>query len=327
MPRCLAGRGGKLKPPSLAIAAVSADSPAMPEPVGDRVLLAIVLRLVSVFVFAVMNALVKLAEAGGAHLGEIMFFRQTAALIPVTLWIAAGPGLHTIKTRRFGAHALRTAMGLTSMCFVFGTILLLPLAESTTLQFTLPIWATILGAVLLREQVGWYRWGAVIAGFVGVLIITRPGAGMAPLGIFTGLMGALLSAGVSILLRQIGKTEGAATTVFWFSALSVPPTGIAFALTATAHPLATWGWMVAVGLCGGIAQLFMTASLKLGPVSRVVPMDYTGLIWATLFGWALFGVLPGWATWAGAPFVIGSGLYILWRERVRARQKTQAAMA
>lgn len=299
----------------------------MTAPSSDRIALAIVLRLASVFVFAVMNAVIKLAEAGGAHLAETMFFRQTFALVPVTLWIAAGPGLATIRTARIGAHALRTAMGLVSMCFVFTTILLLPLAESTTLQFTLPIWATILGAVVLGERVGWHRWGAVVMGFAGVLIITQPGAGMGGWGIATGLVGALLAASVSILLRQIGKTEGAATTVFWFSALSVPPTGIAFVFSATPHPLSTWGLLVLVGICGGIAQLFMTAALKFAPVSLVVPMDYTGLVWATLFGWALFDVLPGWATLAGAPFVIGSGLYIVWRERVRARAATERAIA
>lgn len=299
----------------------------MIKPAPDRIVLAIGLRLASVFTFAVMNGTIKLAEAGGAHLAETMFFRQAFALIPVTLWIAVGPGLSSIRTERIGAHMLRTAMGLCSMCFVFATILLLPLAESTTLQFTLPIWATILGVLVLRERVGWHRWGAVAMGFLGVLIITQPGAEMAGWGIACGLIGALLSASVSILLRQIGKSEGAATIVFWFSALSVPPTGIAFLLTMVPHPLATWGLLILVGICGGIAQLFMTAALKFAPVSVVVPMDYTGLIWATLLGWALFGVLPGWATVAGAPFVIGSGLYILWRERVRARANTDKAIA
>ncbi|MBA3837540.1 MAG: DMT family transporter [Sphingomonas sp.] len=299
----------------------------MSEPPNDRVMLAIFLRVTSVFAFAIMGAMIKLAEAGGAHLAETMFFRQLFALVPVTLWISAGPGLSSIRTRRIGAHILRTGLGLVSMSFVFGTILLLPLAESTTLQFTLPIWATILGAVLLSERVGWHRWGAVIMGFVGVLIITQPGAGMAGWGIATGLIGALLSAGVSILLRQIGKTEGAATTVFWFSALSVPPTAIAFAITASPHPAQTWLLLALVGMCGGIAQMLMTASLKLGPVSLVVPMDYTGLVWATLFGWVLFDVLPGWSTWLGAPFVIGSGLYIVWREHVRRRGETTQAIA
>ncbi|OYY89787.1 MAG: EamA family transporter [Sphingomonas sp. 28-66-16] len=299
----------------------------MSDHASDRAMLAIALRLCSAAAFAAMGATIKLAEAHGAHLAETMFFRQTFALVPVTAFIAAGPGLASIRTDRIGAHALRTAMGLVSMCFVLGTIMLLPLAESTTLQFTLPIWATILGAVVLREPVGWHRWAAVALGFTGVLIITQPGAGMASWGIATGLIGALLSASVSILLRQIGKTEAAATTVFWFSALSVPPTAIGFALTATAHPPLTWALLVMVGVIGGIAQLLMTAALKLAPVSLVVPMDYTGLVWATLFGYLAFGVLPSWATWAGAPFVIASGLYIVWREQLRARTRTDGAIA
>lgn len=301
---------------------MSASSP-------DRAIAAILLRLGAAFVFSAMNAAIKLAEAGGAHLAEVMFFRQSFALVPVSLWIAAGPGLGTIRTRRFGAHMLRTAMGLTSMCFVFITILLLPLAESTTMQFTLPIFATILGAVILREPTGAHRWGAVVAGFVGVLIVTRPGsAGQIPLiGVVTGLTGAMLSASVSILLRQIGKTEGAATTVFWFSALSVPVLAVPFALFAAPHPASTWLWLALVGICGGCAQLLMTGSLRLGPVSLVAPMDYTGLVWATLFGWVLFNSLPTAATLLGAPILVGSGLYIVWREHRLQRVKTEQTIA
>eukprot|EP01035_Chromulina_nebulosa_P001953 gene1953-2635_t len=176
----------------------------------DRILFAVTIRLVSAAIFAGMNALIKLAESGGAHLAEVMFFRQAFALPVVTLWIVMGPGLGSIRTARIGAHLSRTALGLVSMAFMFSTILLLPLAEATTLQFTLPIFATILGALLLREPTGWHRWGAVIAGFIGVVIVTQPGTGhIASLGIVTGLLAGLLSAGVSILLRQIGRTESA----------------------------------------------------------------------------------------------------------------------
>lgn len=302
----------------------------------DRILYGITLRLGAVAAFAVMGVLIKLAEANGAHLAELLFFRQTFALPVVIAWIMlglrqparSGALLQSIRTDRIGAHAVRAALGLVSMSFVFSTLLFLPLAEATTLQFTLPIFATVLGALILREPTGWHRWGAVAAGFAGVLIVTQPGSGqMAMIGVFTGLMGALLSASVSILLRQIGRTESASTTVFWFSALTVPPTAIGFALAWTPHPVETWLLMIAVGLTGGIAQLLMTASLSAAPVSVVVPMDYTGLVWAALYGWAIFGVLPSWSTWAGAPVIIGSGLYIVWREHRLRREKAAQAIA
>lgn len=294
----------------------------------DRILLGIMLRLGAVAVFAVMNALIKVAQGGGAHLAELLFFRQTFALPIVIGWIAMGPGLRSIRTARIGAHISRAALGLFGMCFIFSTFLFLPLAEATTLQFTLPIFATILGAIVLKEPTGWHRWGAVFAGFVGVLIVTQPGTGhMASIGVLTGLTGALMSAGVSIMLRQLSKTEPAPTTVFWFSALSVPPTAIAFALYATPHPLSTWLVLIGVGLAGGVAQLFMTASLSAAPVAAVVPMDYTGLVWAAIYGWALFGAVPSWSTWAGAPIIIASGLYIVWREQRLRRTKTDRAIA
>jgi len=293
----------------------------------DRILHAVALRLLSVVFLATMSALIKLAETRGAHFAEIIFFRQAAGVPLLTALIAAGPGLRSVATRRIGAHITRTIVGLTSMACLFGALMILPLAEATTFQFTVPIFATILGVLFLREPTGWHRWAAVVAGFVGVLIVARPGTGHMPLGgAALGLAAATLTAAVSILLRQIGKTESAATTVFWFATLSMPPLGLLYAFHLAPHPPAVWAMLVTIGMVGAAGQLALTGALKLGPVSLVVPMDYSSLLWATLYGWLLFGVLPGAATWIGAPVIIGSGLYIVWREHLRHRIETEQAI-
>ena len=295
---------------------------------NDRIPLAIATRLLSAFLFATMNAVIKLAQAGGASLGEILFYRQFVAALLVGAVVLAGPGIGSLRSAKFPAHILRAVVGLMAMACTFTAILALPLAEATTLGFTMPIFATILGAVILREPTGIHRWGAVIVGFLGVLIVAQPGAGNFPLwGAVAGLAGAFLTATVSILLRQISKTEATMTIVFWFSTLSLLPLGVVYWLSAQAHSPGVWLLMIGVGALGGVAQLAMTSALGLGPVSVVAPMDYSSLIWAALYGWALFAVLPDFATWIGAPVIVLSGLYIVWRERVRRRVETRQAMA
>lgn len=294
----------------------------------DRVLPAIALRLLSVVVFACMNTAMKLAEARGATIGEILFFRQLGATLLVATVIAARPGLPSVRTNRLPAHILRAVVGLAAMAFTFSAVLALPLAEATTLNFTVPIFATILGALVLREPTGIHRWAAVAAGFAGVLIVAHPGDAHFPLwGAVCGIAGAFGTANVSILLRRIGRTESALTTVFWFSVLSLVPLGLLYLFVAQPHPAIVWVLLMAVGLLGGAAQIAMTGSLRLGPVSIVVPMDYSSLLWATLLGWLVFGALPASTTWLGAPLIVGSGLYIVWREHVRRRQDTQQATA
>jgi drug/metabolite transporter (DMT)-like permease len=289
---------------------------------SDRILTGVGLRLFAIFCLASMAAIIKLAEARGAALAEIIFFRQLVAVPVVVAWLAIGPGLGTIRTQRFGSHVSRTLVGLVGMIFNFGAIVLLPLAEATTLQFTVPIFATILGAVILREGVGLHRWAAVLTGFAGVLIVAQPGGGHFPLqGTAVGLTAAFLVALIAIQLRALGRTEPSGTTVFWFSLLSVPIAGIPYVLFAQAHDAVTWGLLIALGVVGGIGQLALTASLRFAPVSAVVPMDYSSLIWATLYGWLIFSVLPTSATWIGAPIIIISGLYIVWREHRRHQQK------
>ncbi len=281
----------------------------------ERILTGMGLRLLSALCLATMAAIIKLAEARGAGLVEIMFFRQLVAMPVVMAWLAIGPGLATVRTPRLGSHAIRTAVGIVSMAFNFGTFLLMPLAEATTLQFTVPIFATIFGALVLGEPTGWHRWAAVVAGFIGVLIVAHPSGTHFPLiGTLVGLTSGLLMAIVAILLRQLGKTEPAGTTVFWFSALSIPPLALAWLFDVRAHDPQTWAMLIAIGAIGGVGQLALTAALRFGSVS-VVPMDYSSLIWATLYGWLLFGVWPIPSTWIGAPVIVASGLYIVWREQ------------
>lgn len=294
---------------------------------SDRLLSAVVLRLTSVALFAAMNATIKIAEQHGAALSEIMFFRQFGATLLVCAMVAGGPGYASLATQRIGAHLLRCAIGLSAMVLTFVSLLALPLAEATTPGFSMPIFATVLGALLLGEPTGWRRWLAVLAGFVGVVIVAQPGLGRISLwGAGCGITAAACTAAVSVLLRQIGRTERPLTTVFWFSTLSLMPLGVVYALHVRTHSPQTWATLLGIGLLGGAAQLAMTGSLARGPVSIVVPMDYSALLWATLLGWLLFGTLPGTATWLGAPIIIGSGLYIVWREHVRRRTETRAAL-
>ena len=295
---------------------------------SDRILPAIGMRLLSVVIFALMNSAIKLAERHGASVSEILFFRQFGACLRVSGVILAGPGLPSIATKRLPAHVVRAVVGLSAMAFTFNGIVALPLAEATTIGFTVPVFATILGALVLREPTGWHRWAAVATGFAGVLIVAQPGGDHFPLwGAGCALAGAFGTASVSILLRQIGKTESALTTVFWFSALSLVPLSVIYARAAQPHELVTWACLASVGILGGLAQIAMTTSLRLGPVSVVVPMDYSSLLWATLLGWLVFDTLPAKATWFGAPVIVASGLYIVWREHVRRQEETDRAIA
>jgi drug/metabolite transporter (DMT)-like permease len=294
--------------------------------VPDRILPAISFRLISVMAFATMGALIKLAERHGAHLAELLFFRQALALPVVLAAVITGPGLTSLRTQRLPAHLLRTVVGLSSMSCMFLSLMTLQLAEATTLQFSMPIFATILGALVLREPTGIHRWGAVVIGFLGILIVTQPGSSHIPLiGAIFGLAAAMLSASVSILLRRIGRTELATTTVFYFSVLSLLPLGTVWFFNVQGHPPITWGLLVLIGLTGGVGQLAMTRSLAIAPVAVTLPMDYFSLLWATLYGWVLFSVLPTPMTWVGAPIIIASGLYIVWREHRRAQENTSGA--
>lgn len=265
---------------------------------------------------AVMFALVKLAASRGAHLVETLFYRQIGSAVCATGLVMMGPGFGSLRTKRVSAHLVRMALGMSAMALNFLAMILLPLAEATAIGFSVPIFSTVLAALVLREATGKWRWGAIAAGFAGVILIIQPNGGPVALeGAAVALAGALATAWVTIIIRQLGATERTTTTVFYFAVSSLFPMGVLMLFFVQAHDPLTWLILAGMGLAGGLAQLTLTASLRLAPVSLVMPMDYTSLLWATLLGSWLFAQMPAPGTWLGAPVVIASGLVIVWREQ------------
>jgi drug/metabolite transporter (DMT)-like permease len=267
-----------------------------------------------------MAAAIKLGYGAGVSTPELAFYRFAFGLPPLLLWIGWSRNAGAWRTKRPLAHASRAAIGLTTMLLAFSSLAYLPLAESTTIGFAAPLFAVALSALVLKEQVGRHRWSAVALGFVGVLIVMRPGGThVPPIGLLLATAAAFGVGVVTITIRQIGRTEGTQTTVLWFSMLSMLALAVILPFYARAHDLPTWVILLALGLFGGLGQIFLTSSLRLAPVSVVVPFDYTQLLWAVLLGASLFGTHPPATTLAGAAVIIASGLYTLYREHKQGR--------
>lgn len=287
----------------------------------DRPLLALLIRLGGVLGLSIMAALVKLASLRGIHLAELMFWRQFVTIPVLLAWATMAGGVGILATKRPRDHAKRGLMGTLGMVFNFGALILLPLAEATTINFSAPIWAVLLSILLLKERVGPWRWSAVLAGFVGILVIAQPGGGHIPLGgAAVALGGAIMIALISIQIRELSRTESPLVIVFWFAVITTLCCVPFMVFVATAHSWLDWLILLGIGLAGTWGQLGITMALRLGKVSSVIVMDYSALVWATVLGLVLFDVLPPATTWIGAPLIVVSGIIIAWRERVLSKR-------
>jgi drug/metabolite transporter (DMT)-like permease len=279
----------------------------------------ILYMLAAVLVFAFMDALVKLA-AEEHPTGQIIFFRNLFAFIPLYFFIRRAGGVSVLRTRHVAQHVVRSAAGIASMAATFLAFALMPLADVVAIGLSAPIFLTALSVPMLGEQVGWRRWSAVGLGFLGILVITRPGTGVFGFSALIPLGSAALYALAMVQIRKVATREPAATMVFYFT------------LSATLIGAASlpWQWvtprplmlicLIAIGLLGGLAQMALTQAYRLAPVSLVAPFEYVSLPFAALFGYAIWGQVPDRFVWLGAGIVIASGLYILHREAVRRRR-------
>lgn len=294
---------------------------------------AVLLKLVSAFLFACMSVLVRyLGER--YPVGEVVFFRSACAILPVVVIYAWRGELEAaIRTGRPFAHVGRGMTAVGAMFCNFSSLARLPVVDATAISFVSPLITVALSAVILKERVRVYRWTAVIVGFIGVLVMLAPrldigqsaAATTGAVGAALGLMGAFFSAGSTVQTRALTASETTSSIVLYFS------------LFCAIGGLLTWpfGWvtptwpeltaLVTIGIFGGLAHIFLTESYRHAPASLVAPFDYTSMLWALLLGFVVFGEVPGWLVFIGAGIIAGAGLFVIWRERQLGLQRVRAA--
>lgn len=269
------------------------------------------------FFFTSMGLCVKLLGARLPSI-EIAFFRSMAGLVAVMpLMLREGVGLW--RTQHLGAHFGRAFIGTAGMVCGFYAFTHLPLAEATAIGFTKPLFMVVLAALVLHETVRARRWTATVVGFLGVLLMMRPGAGTIEPAALVALAGAAFGALVSIFIKQLVATERKSTILAYLSVVGMLLTGLPMLLVWVTPRGFDLVLIVLMGVVGSIAQLCLMQAFKLGEASALAPFDYARLPFAAAFGWLVFGeVLDGWA-FAGVLVIILSSAYIAWREAHLAR--------
>ncbi len=281
------------------------------------------LMLGSTLFFGMMVVSIRLASAS-LHTFEIAFFRNFFGLLAtLPLLLRHGPGL--LKTTQFPRYLFRCVIGICSMLAGFWAIGHMPLAQAVSLSYSTPLFVTLAAAAMLNEQVRARRWTAVVLGFIGVLVIVRPGSSEFSVHALVAMLAAVLSALVAIQIKQLSQTEPADRIVIYTTLLWVPMSLLP-ALSVWKWPEGiAWVWVVAAGVLGTGGHMLWTRALKLGEVSALTPISFMQLPVVALFGWLLFDeTLDAW-TLTGAGIIFGANAYIAHREAVLSRRAESEA--
>lgn len=287
----------------------------------DNVLRGAILIVVAVFMIAAMNALGKFLSTT-LHPVEIVFYRNAVILCGLLFWMKISGNTHLIRTNELKAHAYRASVGTMGVVLAVSTVARLPLADATTLLYTAPLFVTALSYFMLGEQVGPWRLGAVVAGFLGVFFIAAPRGENLPLsGVAFGLSAALFHALTQLQLRKLGRSEHHLTTVFYFMVFGTVFTAPAMPFVFTGPPtMESYIPLALLAFVGVGQQVLKTEGYALAPTAVVTPINYTGLVWAAIFGLVIWHDVPGLGVYLGAGIIISCNLFILWRENYLKRK-------
>ncbi|MDF1585726.1 DMT family transporter [Marinimicrococcus flavescens] len=274
------------------------------------------LAALSYLSFSTADALIK-GSSAAYSVFQIATVMSLFAMLPVVVLGLAQGGVRGLLPNRWGLVLLRGVLTATGSICAWLAFSMLPLADGYAILFAAPMLVTVLSALILREEVGWRRWLATGIGFAGVMVMVRPDFATLELGHGLALAGASCGALSFVVLKRIGTRERSAPVLFILFlsilAASLPMTVRDFVMPDLTGLLA----MAVAGLLMGMGQTGLVLATRSAPAVVVAPFQYSQMIWAVLFGALLFGDRPTPMLFAGMAVVVGSGLFILWRETVR----------
>ena len=283
-------------------------------PHRERVVLGMVAAMGAFFMFSIMVVFAKLLSKNHSVI-EIAFYRNAIGSVPFLFMVfALGRREILVLRSQLRLVGLRAVIGTVSLTVTFMAYSMMPLADVTALLFTSSLFIPILGVFFLRESVGKYRWAAVAMGFAGVAIMAQPSGNVYLLGVAVTLCAAFMHAILQIILRYLGRYESPETVSLYFFIIGTFITAVAMPFVAVTPTTDEIPLLLGVGLSGSAAQWLLSTALKNAPATIVSVFNYSGIIWATLFGWMIWNEFPLPTVMAGAAVVIASNILMIWRE-------------
>jgi len=269
------------------------------------------------FMFTVMNVFAKLLSENHSVV-EIAFYRNLIASLPFLFMVfVLGRREILVIRSKPSLVGLRAVLGAGSLVMTFAAFSLMPMAETTVLLFTASLFIPVLGVFFLGERVGPWRWSAVVIGFAGVVVMAAPAGQANMLGVTVALSAALMHATLQIILRYLGRFESPETVTFYFMVIGTLVMALPLPFVAVTPTLAEVPLLFGVGLSGALAQWLLSTAFRNAPAAIVTVFNYSGIVWATLFGWLIWNDWPLPSVLAGAAIVIASNALIIWRESRR----------
>ncbi|MCP1336900.1 DMT family transporter [Hyphomicrobiales bacterium FT118] len=262
-----------------------------------------------------LSAIKHLAE--DLHPLQIAFFRCVVGFIVLAPMLWQIGGVRAMRTRHIGLHALRGLLNAGAMLCFFWAVSITPLAMISAINFTAPLFATLLAILILGERVGIRRWAGLVIGFAGTLVIVRPGFEAVSPGAILALVSSLVWAGAMIVIKRLTHEESP-LVITLYASIFVGLFALIPAIAVWQWPTGwQWGWLALIGVFGSAVQYFLTRAFSLADTTLVLPFDFLKLVWASIAGLFLFQEVPDIWTWIGGSVIFASSFYIAYRERRR----------